>query len=199
MSLPVFKTYSDGDYHYAFGEVYAPLQIDSDGETMTAEEIRKLAHEFIAKGLVDAIDLEHSKKASGVRVVESFIARAGDPDYREGAWVLGVRIQDEQIWEKIKSGLINGFSFNAGMVKEKKRVFVETAESYSGETFGSSEGLNAFDNPIPEHTHRFFVEFSGQGRVLFGVTDEVFAHKHTISRTINTDLELNHRHRYVCL
>jgi hypothetical protein len=194
----VFKTYSDGEYHYAFGEVYAPLQIDSDGEAMTAEEIQKLAHEFIARGLVDAIDLEHSKKASGVVVVEFFIARPGDPDYSEGAWVLGVRIQDDEIWEKIQAGEINGFSFNATMDKTKVRVPVDAQQIYSGETFASSVDKETAGIGIPGHTHKFYVELDAAGHVLFGATDVVFTHKHIITRTITTNSELRHKHRFVC-
>jgi hypothetical protein len=195
MSAPVFKSYSDGEYHYAFGEVYTPLLVDSDGETMTAEEIRKLAHEFIAKGLVDAIDLEHSRKASGVKVVESFIARENDPDYHAGAWVLGVRMKDGAIWKAIQDGRINGYSFQAVLDKEAKTVLVEAGKSFTGETFDSPtlDGV-----PLPEHKHTFYVEFDKKGQVSFGTTNEVFAHKHKISRSITTELALGHKHRFNC-
>jgi hypothetical protein len=37
MSVRAMKTFSSGDFYYVYGEVYAPLHVDTDGETMAAE------------------------------------------------------------------------------------------------------------------------------------------------------------------
>jgi hypothetical protein len=198
VSEHVFKKFTQGKYHYVFGEVYAPLQIDSDGETMTAEEIQKLAHEFIAQGKISSIDLEHDHVPCGAKVVESFIARKGDPDYHEGAWVLGVRLEDGEIWDAVKSGEINSYSFNAWVAKEPKTVEVVVAKSAMGITQANTVTENERDTDIvPTHTHTYYVEFDNNGKPVFGTTDEVFAHKHMISRSIITAESLGHRHRYL--
>src|SRR5690606_23799098 len=84
-----------------YGEVYAPGQVDSHGDFMTAKTIEAMAQRFLKSGLVKNIDTEHDLQQNGSEVVESFIARKGDPDFAEGAWVLGVHVSDPQLWAKV--------------------------------------------------------------------------------------------------
>jgi hypothetical protein len=191
MPFRALKTYSSGDYHYVFGEVYSPLQVDTDGETMTAEDIQKMAHDFIAHGSVTAIDMEHNHVACGAEVVESFIARKEDPDYSEGSWVLGLRMQEGSVWEAVKSGDINGFSMDTFVKKATRKVLVEITKISSGNTEKSTD-----ETEVQEHAHTFYVEFGDNGRVLLGTTDEVLGHAHKISGTVVTDKALGHSHRY---
>lgn len=185
------KTFSSGEYHYVFGEVYAPLQVDTDGEAMTAGDVRKMAHDFIAAGMVKAIDRDHDHVLCGAEVIESFIARENDPDYREGAWVLGLRMKDGSVWEAVKSGEINGFSVDALVHKSVQTVLVELTRIASGDTERNQDG-----EEVPAHSHVFYAEFLDNGRVKFGTTDEVLGHFHTISGTVVTDTAMGHSHRY---
>ena len=61
------------------------------------------------------IDVNHQNDdvSAGVKIVENFIARADDPDFVEGAWVIGVHVLDDDIWNDILSGELNGFSYEA--------------------------------------------------------------------------------------
>lgn len=93
-----------------YGEVYVPGELDSHGDFMRAETIEKMAQQFLRSGLVKNIDTEHDMQPNGSEVVESFIARKGDPNFTEGAWVLGVKVNDPQLWAAVQSGEINGFS-----------------------------------------------------------------------------------------
>lgn len=71
----------DDELRIVYGEVYAPDVIDSQGDTMSAAEIRKMAHHFLAEGRVKQIDVQHNNQVCGAKVVESFIAREGDPTF----------------------------------------------------------------------------------------------------------------------
>jgi hypothetical protein len=185
------KSFSVGEYHYVYGEVYAPLQIDTDGETMAAGDIKKMAHDFLASGKVDAIDVNHSHvMADGVEVVESFIARKDDADYREGAWVLGVRMKEGAVWDAVKSGELNGFSMDAFVKKVSKRVLVEIDKIVSGDTETASS------DDMPTHIHVFYVEFDSDGKVAFGTTSEEIGHVHKIFGTVVTEKACEHSHRY---
>jgi hypothetical protein len=82
--------------HNTIGEVYSPDFPDSQGDYMTAEEIRLMAYRFMAKGEPYRIDKEHDKKECGAFVVESFIARENDPDFISGSWVIGVHIPGQR-------------------------------------------------------------------------------------------------------
>jgi hypothetical protein len=192
MELQVKKSFSSSEYHYVFGEVYAPHQVDTDGEIMTAGDIQSLAHGFIAGGET-RIDINHNHiPADGVEVVESFIARKDDTDYREGAWVLGLRMKEGQVWDAIKSGELNGFSFEASVKKIKKKVLVEIDKISAGDTELSS----SYEPEIPPHKHSFYVEYGEDGRITFGTTSEAEGHTHKLAGNVVTERAVGHVHRY---
>ena len=171
------------------GAVYVPESIDSDGETMTKEDVQKMAYEFLSNGLVEKIDVGHSCEESGNMVVESFVSRDNDPDFVPGTWVLGVKINNDEDWIKIKKGELNGFSFFGTSKKESKRVLVEIISAISGETKKSADGL------LPEHSHDFFIEFDDEGEVNKGFTSTDMEHKHDIRAVDATDTAMDHAHR----
>ena len=117
-----------------FGEVYAPGFPDSQGDFMTPDEIKKMAYNFLRKGL----DVEHRRQPlaepSGSYVVESFIARDGDPIFIPGSWVLGVKVPDQSVWQMVKSGELNGFSLDGFGVRTPKAFSIEMPELLKGET-----------------------------------------------------------------
>lgn len=191
MQKCVLKTSSDSRWHYVEGVVYQPLAIDTDWETMTADDVQKMAHDFIASGKVEAIDTQHNRQTSGAEVVESFIARKGDPDYPEGSWVLKCRMEDGPLWESIKSGELNGYSFDAFVSKVPKQVVVDMVKVASGDSEDNTD-----TSEVPAHKHEYYVEFDSKGRVVVGVTDEVLGHTHRISGTVVTDEADGHTHRF---
>lgn len=101
---------SNSQKQIVYGEVYVPNQRDTDGNFMTAETIEKMAHDFLAKQRNSQISKGHDGKADKGCVVESFIARKDDPDFIEGAWVIGAHIPDIEIWKQVESGDLTGFS-----------------------------------------------------------------------------------------
>lgn len=185
------KTKSDSTFHYATGVVYTPLAVDTDMESMTEHDVRKMAHDFIASGLVNKIDTQHDNVLNGCEVVESFIARKDDPDFPEGSWVLTIRMkEDSPIWEKICKGELNGYSVEMFVTKVPKRVMVDLVKIATGAT----EANSAED--VPDHSHEFYCDFDSNGKITFGVTDEVLGHKHSILTTVTTEASLGHAHRY---
>lgn len=109
-AVPVTFTKSAAAKQIAYGEVYVPNSPDTQGDYASAEMVRKMAHDFVAAGRVGNIDVEHDELPSGCSVVESFVARKGDPDFTEGAWVVGVHIPDADLWAQVVSGAITGLS-----------------------------------------------------------------------------------------
>lgn len=106
--VPILKTVEEKKIVY--GVVYEPLVKDSDGNWMKAEEVEKMAHGFMQSLRLQQIDKNHSQEAGDGIVVESFIARKGDADFPEGAWVLGTKVTKAETWEAIKKGEITGYS-----------------------------------------------------------------------------------------
>lgn len=174
-----------------YSEVYAPNRPDSDGAFMTADNIKQMAHRFIASGKMGQIDLFHDNNVvDGCVVVESFIAREGDPTFIEGAWVVGIYIGNDTVWKAILDGTINGLSVEAITFEEEVTVTLEN----SGEITG-------YTTTIHDHKHTFKVFYDEEGNFLGGVTDEVDGHYHKITvGTVTgyaTDKAKNtHKHKF---
>lgn len=181
----VFKTVTEAR-RLVYAELYAPDIPDSDKEFMRASEIENMAHSFMRSMKLDAIDSQHDNVlVSGCCVVESFIARKGDPDFIEGAWVVGMHIDNDEMWEKIVKGEINGFSMEAMVVKVPQEVEVDIPPVLSGMT-QKSEG----------HTHDFLVAYSPDGDFMGGKTNTIDGHCHAIVRGTITEEANGHSHRF---
>ncbi len=113
-----FTTYgrivkTDAENHYVTGIVYEPMEEDSHGNFMTADEITKAAYWFAKNG--DKVDLQHSfEPLDGATVVENWIAKADfeieGEAISKGTWLMTVEVADESVWEGIEKGEITGFS-----------------------------------------------------------------------------------------
>lgn len=107
----ILKT--DNEKHYVTGIVYEPMVEDTQGEYMTADEIVKAAHWFM-KNTGEA-DIQHCfKKADGVEIVESFVAKSdmeiNGEAIREGTWIITAEITNDEVWKSVEKGEITGFS-----------------------------------------------------------------------------------------
>ncbi len=101
------------DRMVAYGVVYAPGQIDSQGDHAGADAIRKAAYEFMREKRVENIDAEHSFNSEQAYVAESWLVRKGDElfgEEPEGAWAVGIQVADPDIWNMLKSGELTGLS-----------------------------------------------------------------------------------------
>ena len=185
MALSVEISKTDQEQQLVFGEVYAPDVPDSQGDFMSAGSILKMAHKFMYNLRARQVDSEHDNQVRHAYVAESFIARPGDPDFIEGAWVIGMHIVDEELWEKVKSGEINGFSLQAHAVRTPKMIEIEVPEEVEGDTSVANG-----------HRHRFTIRFDEEGKFLGGETDTVDGHKHVIRTGTATEKSDGHSHRY---
>lgn len=182
-------TKGDGELRIAYGEVYAPNRPDAQGEFMTAEEIRKMAHNFMRQGRMQQLDVMHNnKKAQDCCVVESFIAPDDSKDFLPGAWVVGVHIPDDSLWERVKKGEINGFSMESVVSRKTREVEVEIPDVVTGKTSKrESDG----------HEHTFYVQYDDEGNFKGGMTDVVEGHMHQIVAGTHTQPGPDgHTHRF---
>lgn len=176
----------DEDKQIVFGEVYAPHVIDTYGEMMLPDDIEIMAYRFMEMShLRRSIDTGHDEISNGSYPIESFIAREGDPDYTPGAWVLGVKVVDENVWASVKKGELNGFSFQA-MVRKLPAVVELTV---TRDNFGETE-------QVESHSHLYFVELNDDGKVVRGRTTSDNGHSHVIVSGTATEPTNGHAHRY---
>lgn len=182
--IPIKKT--DDDRQLAYGEVYVPMIPDSQGDFMTEIEIEKMAHRFMKNQLMYDVDTEHDMADNGAVVVESFIARVGDPDFMKGAWVAAIWVPDD-LWPLVKSGELGGFSMYGGGERIPTMITIEVPDDgiMKGET-----------GEMEDHTHKFTLRFDSEGSFLGGETNTVNGHSHEITKGTVTDKNAGHRHRF---
>ena len=118
------------DQHLVFG--LASVSVDADGETVTdlqndqiePAELEKAFYDFVEEGGVG--DVNHDRKDVS-KLVECFVVTKeklalllkacgykGDmPEYNGTAAWTGWRVKDEDVWKRVKSGELKGFSIEA--------------------------------------------------------------------------------------
>lgn len=175
----------DDELQIVYGEVYAPNVPDVHGEYMTPVEVRKMAHNFMRSQRVDRVDTNHDNELNGSMIVESFIAAADDEVYIPESWVVGMHVPDPEMWAKIKSGEINGFSMEALVRLAEYEIEIEIPEELTGTT-----------SETERHTHTFVVRFDDEGNFLGGTTSDDAGHSHEILRGTVTETTNGHTHRY---
>ncbi|NTU17260.1 XkdF-like putative serine protease domain-containing protein [Bacillus subtilis] len=127
----LFTKSEQDEQKLVYGIVYEPDVPDAHGDFMTAEEIEKAAHGFLAEAR--EIDINHSFEGGTGVVVESYVApddfMIGSKWITKGSWVLVTRASDE-VWEQIKAGIITGYSM-AGTADVYEEEPVEKAGFFS--------------------------------------------------------------------
>lgn len=186
-TVKIKRVDSEGDKRYVEGVVYAPNEIDTWREMMTAQDIETLAFRFLEEvTMAAAIDTGHNNQPNGSQPVQSYIARANDPNgYPEGAWVLGVIVKDDELWDKVKKGDISGFSFEAYVTKKPAVVSIEYYPQIVGET-EETDG----------HKHYYVADLDEFGRVTRGWTSNNGGHSHQIVAGTATEVTNDHSHRF---
>jgi hypothetical protein len=170
---------AEGDLRLVYGEVYVPGFPDSQGEFMTTEEVRKMAHRFAMVEKLGLVDVMHDNKSYAAHVVESFVARKGDPDFVEGAWVAAVFIEDVGLWDRVKKGELNGFSLEGLALRDTDPTEIGNLPTVVTCTTLKSDNSG--------HAHKIRLMFDDDGNITGGETDWVDGHRHLIKRGTITE------------
>lgn len=133
-----FKSEVVGTEGLLYVTVMEPDVVDAQGDTYSAEEVKKAAYHFARKGLVGKNDVNHNNQPVPEFVIaESYILKAKDdehfPGSKAGSWVAVLKCEDlnSALWQKVQKGQFNGVSIagyaedeaaasNAAMVAELK-------------------------------------------------------------------------------
>lgn len=187
-SAPPFrlKKDEDGFERIVYAELLIPETINSYDDYHTPVSVREFAYAFMIDGFF--IDEEHDKVdiSDRVQVVESWIARPGDEDFIEGAWVIGMYIGDDDIWDKIRGGELNGFSYEAMVNFDAAVVEVPLIRTVTGITEADT---------MDGHTHEYFVLLDPTGNIIAGGTrPDDSGHSHLIRRHTFTEEAAYHLH-----
>lgn len=95
--------------------VLAPEEIDLHGDIISENEVRKACYNF--NKYSNQANLFHITKTATFEFAESYIAPVdfvlGDVLVRKGTWLATVQVLDDNLWELVKSGEVNGLSIGA--------------------------------------------------------------------------------------
>jgi hypothetical protein len=95
----------------------------------TAETIKKLQQKFMQEKLLDKTNIEHGRKfLQDVDVVESWIVEDATYDkqkvynmeYPKGTWMIVMKINEPEVWNKVKDGKLKGFSVQGYFLEKAK-------------------------------------------------------------------------------
>jgi hypothetical protein len=182
------KKDENGYERIVYSELLIPETPNAYSDYHTSTSVREFAYAFMIKGFF--IDEEHDNVdiSDKVQVVESWIAREGDPDFIEGAWVIGMYIGDDLIWDKVLGGELNGFSYEALVNFTPALIDAPIIRTVSGITEPDT---------MDGHTHEYFVLLDPLGTIIAGGTvEDDTDHTHLIRRHTFTDEASYHLHLF---
>jgi hypothetical protein len=96
------------------------------------ETIEKMMKKYFRENKIHKVNVNHDSKQQkdGVYMMESYIV--GDrntsnlfPDLPEGSWVATYYVDNDEVWEKIKSGEYNGFSLEGYFIEKYEDDMIE--------------------------------------------------------------------------
>ncbi len=92
--------------------VLAPDEVDLQGDTYSADEVRKACHNFNQHCMT--ANLLHLVETDTFDIVESYISPVdmilNDVVIKAGSWMSVLQIYSDEIWSEIKDGNLTGVS-----------------------------------------------------------------------------------------
>lgn len=115
------------DKHMLVGAVLIPnkpIYRNQNGEEFyvqfSSQTIEKLAHNFLMSDRIYSFTEQHQDIADNVAVVESWIKLSENDKSVEygleapiGTWFIAAKVDNDDLWSKVKNGELNGFSVEA--------------------------------------------------------------------------------------
>ena len=174
----VKEAFSNDEKHMVYGAVLRPdfPIYRNDGENeyyleFTSESIERMARDYMMNYRQGNVTIQHEEYANEVFMVESWIKQDMDKDKSVsvgldkslpiGTWFCGFYVNNNDVWERIKSGELKGFSVEAmidleDFAKVKKEDAFEMNESFwsklksiVNEALGKKEEKMEVNEPQP--------------------------------------------------
>lgn len=174
----VKEAFSSDEKHMVYGAVLRPdfPIYRNDGENeyyleFTSESIERMARDYMMNYRQGNVTIQHEEYANEVFMVESWIKQDMDKDKSVsvgldkslpiGTWFCGFYVNNNDVWERIKSGELKGFSVEAmidleDFAKVKKEDEFEMNESFwsklksiVNEALGKKEEKMEVNEPTP--------------------------------------------------
>lgn len=120
---PIFKR--DVKRRLVYSVIAESGMVDSQGDVMNAQTIEDMAHNFMMR--FRSFDERHDWKPVDALPVESWVFKEDVTLYgqliKAVSWVIGVKVFDDRIWQKVEGGLYKGFSIGGRGVRTPRVRF----------------------------------------------------------------------------
>lgn len=126
---PKMELFQSDERHICYGAALIPnkdiYRVSEDGTeyylSFTEESISKMSQEFMREYRQHNVTLDHQDDANEVYIVESWLvedsykdkANALGIDVPKGTWMVAMKVNNIETWERVKAGELKGFSVEA--------------------------------------------------------------------------------------
>lgn len=122
--IPIKKI--DEEQRLVYGVVYAPDDVDTQGDYATRDTIKQAAYEFMKAASTGNVDRDHDFNPDEGFIAESWLIKDEGPDplfpdEKPGTWCVGIYVVDDNTWDDVKKGKLTGLSL-AGVAERKEAM-----------------------------------------------------------------------------
>ena len=105
-NFPIYRCYGQDEFYLTFD----------------ANAIERLVNKFMSNYGQKSFTIDHMESAEGIVITESWLVKDTENDksnalglenVSEGSWIIGCKINNDEIWQSIKEGRWHGFSVEA--------------------------------------------------------------------------------------
>jgi len=113
--VEIAKAEEADDRQIVTGPVLIPNKVDGQGDVMGEEAIEQTAYDFLASyNEGTRLGVQHQMFPPTLKLLESWVLKAdwtiADRTFAQGTWFLTTKVLDKELWKKIRSGEVTGYS-----------------------------------------------------------------------------------------
>ena len=121
---PIYRIYGEDEFYLVFDK----------------EAIERLVNKFMSNYGQKNFTLDHTDFAEGIVITESWIvsdvkndkaSALGLENFSEGSWIIGAKINNDEIWRSVKDGRWGGFSVESWIDMEEIEEFEKITKDNS--------------------------------------------------------------------
>lgn len=110
--FPIYRCYGEDEFYLTFD----------------ANAIERLVNKFMSNYGQKSFTIDHMEPAEGIVITESWLVKDTENDksnalglenVSEGSWIIGCKINNDEIWQSIKEGRWHGFSIESWIDMEE--------------------------------------------------------------------------------
>lgn len=107
------------------------LRYDAQGQPFyiyfSEDTVRRISEEFLKDGKTHSFNLQHQDDTEDLYITESWIVEDPETDKSKalgmelpkGTWMLSCKIPNDDVWQRVKSGELRGYSIDGMFSTEK--------------------------------------------------------------------------------